>query len=76
VGITFWLKLPIKATYKWVNETAIPRCDLAFVPGAFFLFKEDEIVESSMVRLGLGNINPDEPNLDEAFETFEKALNA
>jgi aspartate/methionine/tyrosine aminotransferase len=76
VGITFWLRLPIKATYKWVNETAIPRYSLALVPGAFFLFKEDEIAESSMVRLGLGNINPDESNLDQAFETLERALNA
>jgi aspartate/methionine/tyrosine aminotransferase len=75
VGITFWLKLPIKATYKWVNETAIPRYDLAFVPGAFFLFNGDDVVESSMVRIGLGNINPNESNLDEAFEILEKALN-
>jgi len=28
-----------------------------------------------MVRLGLGNINPDKPNLAEAFEVLEKALN-
>ncbi len=75
VGITFWLKLSVKDTYKWVNETAIPRHSLALVPGAFFFFKDDEFVESSMVRLGLGNINPDEPTLDEAFEVLEKALN-
>jgi DNA-binding transcriptional MocR family regulator len=74
-GITFWLKLPIKATYKWVNETTIPRYDLAFVPGAFFLFNGDDVVESSMVRIGLGNVNPNESNLDEAFEILEKALN-
>ena len=74
-GITFWLKLPVKDTYKWVNETAITRYSLASVPGAFFLFKDDyELVESSMVRLGLGSINPEKPNLDEAFEILEKAL--
>jgi len=75
VGITFWLKLPVKDTYKWVNETAIPRYSLALVSGAFFFFKDDEFVESSMVRLGLGNINPDDRNLEEAFVVFEKALN-
>ena len=73
-GITFWLKLPVKDTYKWMNETAIPRYSLALVPGAFFFFNNDEFVESSMVRLGLGNINPDEQIVDEAFQVLEKAM--
>jgi hypothetical protein len=76
VGVTLWLKLPVKDTYKWVNETTIPRHSLALVPGAFFFFKNDyEFVESSMVRLGLGSINPDKPNLEDAFEVLEEALN-
>jgi aspartate/methionine/tyrosine aminotransferase len=76
VGVTLWLKLPVKDAYKWVNETTIPRHSLSLVPGAFFFFKNDyELVESRMVRLGLGSINPDKPNLEEAFEVLEKALN-
>jgi aspartate/methionine/tyrosine aminotransferase len=74
VGITFWLELSVKDTYKWVNDIAIPRNSLALVPGAFFFFKDDQFVQSSMVRLGLGNINPDEPTLNEAFEVLGKAL--
>jgi len=75
ISITFWLKLPVKNTYKWVNETTIPRYSFALVPGAFFFFKNGEFVETNTVRLGLGNVNPDKPNLDEAFEILEKALN-
>ncbi len=75
VGITFWMKLPIKDTYKWINEHAIPSYGLAAVPGAFFLFKNGyRLVRSNMIRLGLGNINPDKPNIAEAFEVLEKAL--
>jgi aspartate/methionine/tyrosine aminotransferase len=74
-GVTFWLKLPVKDTYKWTNEIAIPRYSLALVPGTFFFFKDDyKFAESIMARLGLGNINPDKPNLQEAFEVVEKAL--
>jgi aspartate/methionine/tyrosine aminotransferase len=75
VSVTYWVKLPIKDTHKWTNERAIPKHGLAPVPGAFFLFKNGyEIEESSMVRLGLGGIDPDKPNLSEAFEAFEKAM--
>jgi aspartate/methionine/tyrosine aminotransferase len=77
VSVTYWLKLPIQDTYKWVNENAIKHHNLATVPGAFFLFKKGyELAKSNMVRLGLGNINPDKPNLDEAFRVLEKALEA
>lgn len=74
-GITYWVKLPIKDTYKWTNTHAIPRFSLAPVPGAFFLFKNSyEIEQSDMVRLGLGNVNPDKPCLDEAFEALKEAI--
>jgi aspartate/methionine/tyrosine aminotransferase len=77
ISVTYWVRLPTKDTYKWINEHALPRYGLAPVPGAFFLFKSDyELAKSSMIRLGLGSINPDKPNLAEAFETMEKALKA
>jgi aspartate/methionine/tyrosine aminotransferase len=75
-GVTYWVKMPVKDSYKWINEHAIPRYGLAPVPGTFFLSKSDyKQVKSEMIRLGLGNINPDKPNLTEAFEVLEKTLN-
>jgi len=74
-GITYWVKMPVKDTHKWVNRWAIPRHSLAPVPGTFFLFKNDyKLIKSDMIRLGLGSINPDESCLTEALETLEKAL--
>jgi len=74
-GVTYWVKLSIENTHKWVNEHAIPKHSLAVVPGAFFLFRDGcEMVKSSNVRLGLGNIDPEQPNLGEAFEAFERAV--
>jgi aspartate/methionine/tyrosine aminotransferase len=75
VGVTYWMKMPIKDTYKWINDYVIPEYGLAAVPGTFFLFKNNtKLVKSDMIRLGLGYINPDKPNLVEALETLEKAL--
>jgi len=75
VGITYWTKVPIKDTYKWINDYVIPKHGLAAVPGTFFLFKNSyKLMKSSMIRLGIGNINPDTPNLREALEALEKAL--
>jgi len=75
-GVTYWVKLSIKDTYKWINEHTIPKYSLAPVPGAFFLFKSGyKLMQSNRIRLSLGNINPDNPNLPEAFEVLEKALN-
>jgi len=75
VGVTYWVRLPTKDTYKWVNEHAIPRYSLAAVPGAFFLFKSGyRVVKSSMIRLGLGAIDPDKPNLADALGVLEEAL--
>jgi len=75
-GVTYWIKMPIKDTYKWINEYTIPNYSLAPVPGTFFLFKSDSKLEkSNKIRLGLGSINPDKPNLAEAFEALEKAIN-
>lgn len=75
VGVTYWIKLPVKDSYKWVNEQAIPRHSLALVPGTFFLFKSNyKLIRSNMARLGLGNINPEESRLAEALETLAKAL--
>jgi hypothetical protein len=45
------------------------------VPGSFFIFENDyKLMESNRIRLGLGNMNPEEPSLHKAFEVFEKAL--
>jgi aspartate/methionine/tyrosine aminotransferase len=75
VGVTYWVKLPIKDTYKWVTEQTVPKYSLAPVPGAFFLFKSGyKLVRSNMVRLGLGLINPKDSNLTEAFNALENAL--
>ena len=75
VGVTYWVKTPVKDTYKWINKKAIPHHSLAPVPGTFFLFKNDyNLIESSMIRLGLGNMNPEESCLKEALEALGKAL--
>jgi len=75
-GVTYWVKTPIKNTYKWINEHTIPKSKVALVPGAFFLFKKDyKIEDSNMVRLGVGNIKPDNSNLSEGLEALEKAIN-
>jgi len=75
IGVTYWVETPIGDTYKWMNMQAIPKHSLALVPGAFFLFKNGyELEKTNMLRLGLGNVNPDKPNLTEAFEAVEKAF--
>jgi aspartate/methionine/tyrosine aminotransferase len=75
-SVTYWVKLPINDTYKWINEQTIPRYGLAPVPGTFFLFKNSyKLEKSNRIRLGLGSINPDKPNLQEGFAAFEKAMN-
>jgi aspartate/methionine/tyrosine aminotransferase len=75
VGVTYWVKLPIKDTYRWTNEYTIPRHSLAAVPGTFFLFKSDcKVAETNIIRLGLGNLNPEEQILTEALSTLERAL--
>jgi hypothetical protein len=77
VCVTYWVRLPIKDTYKWVTQQTVPKYSLAAVPGAFFLFKSGyKLVRSNMVRLGLGNINPKGSDLTEALEALEKALKA
>jgi len=74
-GVTYWIKMPIKDTYKWINEKTIPRYELAPVPGTFFLFKNNyKLIKTNMIRLGLGNINPEKPNLTEALGVLEKAI--
>jgi hypothetical protein len=76
VSITFWVKLPIRDTYRWVNNCALPNYGLAPVPGAFFTFKDGyEFSKSKMIRLGLGNVNPARPDLSDAFKALEKAIN-
>jgi aspartate/methionine/tyrosine aminotransferase len=75
VSVTYWVELPMKDTYRWVNDFALPNYGFAPVPGAFFMFKGGtELAKSEMIRLGLGNVNPDRPNLSGAFETLEKAI--
>jgi aspartate/methionine/tyrosine aminotransferase len=76
IGVTFWVQLPIAGTHRWVNLHAIPRYDVATVPGTFFLFKNgSRLNRSSMIRLSLGNVDPDGSNLREGLEALEKALN-
>jgi aspartate/methionine/tyrosine aminotransferase len=75
-GVTFWVRLPIEDTYKWTNEHTIPLYDLVAVPGAFFLFRNGaQLRKSNMIRLGLGGLNPENPNLAEGLDALEKALN-
>lgn len=75
MGVTYWVKLPIKDTYKWTNEHTIPRYSLATVPGTFFLFKNGyELVKSNRIRLGLGNIYPEEQEIKEALKILEEAI--
>lgn len=77
VSVTYWVELPINDTCKWVNEYALPKYGLVPVPGAFFLFKKGyELAESKMIRLGLGNVNPDKSGLSEAFDVMEKAVSS
>lgn len=75
VGVTYWVKMPIKDTHKWTNEHTIPRYSLAAVPGTFFLFKSDyALTRTNMIRLSLGNVNPENQTLEEALDTLETAL--
>ena len=76
ISVTYWVKMPMKDTYKWINRHAIPHYSVAPVPGAFFLFKNGYRLEkTNMIRLGLGAINPDKPNPSEALEALQKAMN-
>jgi len=76
VGVTYWVKLPIKDTHRWTNEHTIPRCNLAAVPGTFFLFENNyKLVKTNTIRLSLGNISPEKQTLTEALNTLEKTLN-
>lgn len=75
IGVTYWVEMPIRDTYRWINQHAIPRYNVVPVPGAFFLFKRGyEIEKSNMIRIGLGNINPDSEILSEALGALEQAL--
>jgi aspartate/methionine/tyrosine aminotransferase len=77
VGVTYWVKMPIKDTHRWTNELTIPSYNLATVPGTFFLFKNGyRLTTTNKVRLSLGNINPEGQTLTEALDTLEKAVNA
>jgi len=74
-GVTYWIKMPMNDTYKWINNHAIPKHGLAPVPGSFFLFEKGyRLVKTDKIRLGLGNINPDNSNLSEALEALERAV--
>jgi len=75
LGVTYWVKLPVKNSYKWINEYAIPKYSLAAVPGTFFLFRNNySLTMSSMMRLGIGVMNPGSPMLEEALTALETAL--
>jgi aspartate/methionine/tyrosine aminotransferase len=75
VSVTYWVELPMKDTYRWVNDCALLNYGLAVIPGAFFMFRDGyELAKSKMIRLGLGNVNPDRPNVSEAFEALADAI--
>jgi len=74
-GVTYWIETSVDDTNKWINDTAIPLYDLAMVPGAHFLFKNDyELTKSNMIRIGLGAIAPTDDNVERALENLENAL--
>jgi aspartate/methionine/tyrosine aminotransferase len=74
-GVTYWVETPIDDTYKWVNESVIPDFNLALVPGAHFLFKNDyEVIKSNMMRIGLGALSPSEHDVQSALETLRVAM--
>jgi hypothetical protein len=74
-GVTYWVRLPIKDSYEWINEFTIPKYSLAAVPGTFFLFRNNySLTMSSMMRLGIGVMNPETPMLEEALTALETAL--
>ena len=75
LGVTYWVKMPIDDTYKWINDYTIPRYGLAAVPGAFFLFGDDyRLTMSNRIRLGLGNISPDESGLEEGLGVLYESI--
>ena len=75
LGVTYWLKLPISDTYKWVNRKAMPKYGMVVVPGAFFLFKNDyALLKTSMARLGIGLMDPATSILSEALDVLKVAL--
>jgi aspartate/methionine/tyrosine aminotransferase len=77
LGVTYWIRTPIKDTHKWTTELTIPRFCLATVPGSFFLFKKGyRLTRSNMVRVGLGNINPEAENLARALNRLKSAVDA
>jgi hypothetical protein len=75
VGVTFWVNTPIEDTYKWTNGFTAPQFNLATVPGAFFLFKNDyKLRKTNKVRLSLGNISPDAQILMEALNILNTGM--
>jgi aspartate/methionine/tyrosine aminotransferase len=77
IGVTFWVKMPIRDTHRWTTELTIPRYSLATVPGTFFIFKNGyTLTRTNKIRLSLGNINPEGQTLTQALVTLEKAVNA
>ncbi len=74
-GVTYWVRMPVKDTYKWVNRHILPKYGVAAVPGAFFLYENGyKLADSDMLRIGLGNLDPRSPRLEEAFGVIGKAL--
>ncbi len=75
VSATYWVRLPIADTRKWIDEETIPKHSLAAVPGAFFLFRNGyALAKSNMIRLGLGAIDPEGSALNESLSALEAAF--
>jgi len=77
MGVTYWVKTPIRDTFRWTSEDAVPRHAVAPIPGTFFLFRSGyEHETSNMMRLSLGAIDPDEPkSLRQALNALGQAIN-
>jgi aspartate/methionine/tyrosine aminotransferase len=74
-GVTYWVKLPVKDTYRWVNELTIPRYSLAVVPGTFFLFENGyDLACSDRTRIGLGAVDPEKTAFAETLEKLKEAI--
>jgi len=75
MSITYWLKLPVKDSYEWINRQAIEKYRLGLVPGAFFMFEDDyRLIKTSMTRLGFGAIKPESETLERSLDVLSNAL--
>jgi aspartate/methionine/tyrosine aminotransferase len=76
IGVSYWLRTNFDNTFNWINNKTIPILGLSPIPGGFFLMENDyKVPISNMIRVGLGNFNPDDNFFFEALEKLERAFN-